>query len=49
MLAGCEGHFPLTDVPDAQLQVQVPPALVHADSWVTPLPNNWGKTLHVKL
>ena len=38
MAAGCEGHFPLTDVPPGQLQVQVPEALVQADSWITPLP-----------
>ena len=45
--AGCEGHFPLTVVPEAQLQVQVPAALVQADSWITPLPNILGKNFHV--
>jgi hypothetical protein len=38
MLDGCVGHLPLTEVPEAQLQVQVPPSLEHAVSWITPLP-----------
>ena len=38
MFAGCEGHFPVTEVPVAQLQVHVPPAEEQADSWMTPPP-----------
>ena len=40
MSAGWLGHFPETGDPDLQLQVQVPPELEQADSWMTPLPGN---------
>jgi hypothetical protein len=40
MSAGWVGHFPETGDPDLQLQVQVPPELEQADSWMTPLPEN---------
>jgi hypothetical protein len=40
MSAGWLGHFPETEDPDLQLQVQVPPELEQADSWMTPLPEN---------
>jgi hypothetical protein len=38
MAVGWLGHFPETEEPPAQLQVHVPPAEVHADSWMTPVP-----------